>query len=86
MSLLDIDLKLVDLVELVELNKSPLNDIKKFTRQCDIGLIEGGEIKAHDFLPVIDRWRTNIPAIEVKSISVKTIFSSPVRLPSTAEP
>ncbi|WP_417624235.1 hydantoinase/oxoprolinase family protein [Paremcibacter congregatus] len=34
----------------------------------DIGLIEGGEIKAHDFLPVIDRWRTNIPAIEVKSI------------------
>lgn len=34
----------------------------------DIGLIEKGEIKAHDFIPVIDRWRTNIPAIEVKSI------------------
>ncbi|MCH4152750.1 MAG: hydantoinase/oxoprolinase family protein [Sphingobium sp.] len=34
----------------------------------DIGLIENGEIKAHDFIPVIDRWRTNIPAIEVKSI------------------
>ncbi|MFC7050018.1 hydantoinase/oxoprolinase family protein [Emcibacter nanhaiensis] len=34
----------------------------------DIGLIEDGEIKAHDFIPVIDRWRTNIPAIEVKSI------------------
>lgn len=34
----------------------------------DIGLIEGGEIRAHDFIPVIDRWRTNIPAIEVKSI------------------
>lgn len=34
----------------------------------DIGLIEEGEIKAHDFIPVIDRWRTNIPAIEVKSI------------------
>ncbi|QIB66063.1 hydantoinase/oxoprolinase family protein [Kineobactrum salinum] len=34
----------------------------------DIGLIEAGEIKAHDFIPVIDRWRTNIPAIEVKSI------------------
>jgi [NiFe] hydrogenase diaphorase moiety small subunit len=42
MSLLDIDLKLVDLVEVVELNKSPLNDIKEFTKQCDIGLIEGG--------------------------------------------
>jgi len=25
-----------------EKKKSPLNDIKKFTRQCDIGLIEGG--------------------------------------------
>ena len=42
MSLLDIDLKLLDLVEIVELNKSPLNDIKEFTKQCDIGLIEGG--------------------------------------------
>lgn len=34
----------------------------------DIGVIANGEIKAHDFIPVIDRWRTNIPAIEVKSI------------------
>jgi [NiFe] hydrogenase diaphorase moiety small subunit len=42
MSLLDIDLKLIDLVNIVELNKSPLNDIKEFTKQCDIGLIEGG--------------------------------------------
>jgi coenzyme F420-reducing hydrogenase gamma subunit/ferredoxin len=42
MSLLDIDLKLLDLVRIVDLNKSPLNDIKKFTRQCDIGLVEGG--------------------------------------------
>jgi len=42
MSLLDIDLKLLDLINIVELNKSPLNDIKEFTKQCDIGLIEGG--------------------------------------------
>ena len=42
MSLLDIDLKLLDLVEVVEFNKSPINDIKKFTKHCDIGLIEGG--------------------------------------------
>ena len=42
MSLLDIDLRLLELVEIVELNKSPLNDIKEFTKQCDIGLIEGG--------------------------------------------
>ena len=42
MSLLDIDLKLLDLIEVVEFNKSPLNDIKEFTKRCDIGLIEGG--------------------------------------------
>lgn len=34
----------------------------------DIGVIAGGVLRAHDFIPVIDRWRTNIPAIEVKSI------------------
>jgi len=42
MSLLDIDLRLMDLVEVVEFNRSPINDIKEFTKQCDIGLIEGG--------------------------------------------
>ena len=42
MSLLDVDLGIVDLVEFIEFNKSPLNDIKEFTKQCDIGLIEGG--------------------------------------------
>ena len=34
----------------------------------DIGVITGGELKTYDFIPLIDRWRTNIPAIEVKSI------------------
>lgn len=34
----------------------------------DIGVITGGRLRTYDFLPVIDRWRTNIPAIEVKSI------------------
>jgi NAD-reducing hydrogenase small subunit len=42
MSFLDIDEKILDLIELVEFNKSPINDIKKFTKKCDIGLIEGG--------------------------------------------
>jgi coenzyme F420-reducing hydrogenase gamma subunit len=42
MSFLDIDAKILDLIELVEFNKSPIDDIKKFTKQCDIGLIEGG--------------------------------------------
>jgi NAD-reducing hydrogenase small subunit len=42
MSLLDIDEKILELIELVEFNKSPINDIKQFTKMCDIGLIEGG--------------------------------------------
>jgi coenzyme F420-reducing hydrogenase gamma subunit len=42
MSLLDIDERILDLVELVEFNKSPIDDIKTITKQCDIGLIEGG--------------------------------------------
>ena len=42
MSLLDIDERLLDLIELVEFNKSPLTDIKTFTKECDIGLVEGG--------------------------------------------
>ncbi len=42
MSLLDIDERILDLIELVEFNKSPIDDIKTFTKQCDIGLIEGG--------------------------------------------
>jgi len=42
MSLLDIDERILKLFELVEFNKSPINDIKKFTKPVDIGLIEGG--------------------------------------------
>ena len=42
MSFLDIDEKILDLIELVEFNKSPIDDIKKFTKMCDVGLIEGG--------------------------------------------
>ncbi len=42
MSILDIDERILDLIELVEFHKSPIDDIKTFTRQCDIGIIEGG--------------------------------------------
>lgn len=42
MSILDIDDELIDIIELVEFNKSPLTDIKKFSKRCDIGIIEGG--------------------------------------------
>ncbi|MCP3941949.1 MAG: NADP oxidoreductase [Desulfobacteraceae bacterium] len=42
MSFLDIDERILDLVQLVEFDKSPFNDFKKFTQHCDIALIEGG--------------------------------------------
>ena len=42
MSLLDIDERILDLIELVDFNKSPVNDIKKFTEEVDVGIIEGG--------------------------------------------
>lgn len=42
MSILDIDERILQLIELVEFNKSPIDDIKTFTKQCDIGIIEGG--------------------------------------------
>lgn len=42
MALLDIDERLIALLEKVEFDRSPLTDIKRFTRRCDIGIIEGG--------------------------------------------
>jgi NAD-reducing hydrogenase small subunit len=42
MSLLDIDERILKLVELVDFDKSPIDDIKKFTGRVTVGLIEGG--------------------------------------------
>jgi coenzyme F420-reducing hydrogenase gamma subunit/aerobic-type carbon monoxide dehydrogenase small subunit (CoxS/CutS family)/ferredoxin len=42
MSLLDIDTGILDMLDILEFNKSPINDIKNFTQHCDIGLVEGG--------------------------------------------
>ncbi len=42
MALLDIDERLIGLMQLVDFDRSPLNDIKTFTHRCDIGIIEGG--------------------------------------------
>lgn len=42
MSLLDIDERILELVQLVQFDKSPVDDIKEFTGPCEIGLIEGG--------------------------------------------
>jgi NAD-reducing hydrogenase small subunit len=42
MSILDIDDRILKLIELVDFNKSPIDDIKTFTTRCAVGLIEGG--------------------------------------------
>lgn len=49
MSFLDMDLGIIDLVELVEFNKSPLTDIKEFTKECDIGIVEGGVANSENY-------------------------------------
>ncbi len=47
MSILDIDLRLFDLLELVEFDRSPLTDIKE-VGSCDVGIIEGGLCNAEN--------------------------------------
>lgn len=42
MAILDMDERLVALMQKVEIDRSPLTDLKTFTRRCDIGIIEGG--------------------------------------------
>ncbi len=42
MSVLDIDERILELVKLIDFDKSPVDDIKEFTGQCAVGLIEGG--------------------------------------------
>ena len=41
MSVLDIDDRILELIELVDFDKSPIDDIKEFTGRCQVGLIEG---------------------------------------------
>jgi NAD-reducing hydrogenase small subunit len=57
MSFLDMDERLVALLEHVELNRSPLTDIKH-CGPCDIGLIEGGVCNA-DNVHVLREFRDN---------------------------
>ena len=57
MSFLDMDERLVALLEHVELNRSPLTDIKHCD-PCDIGLVEGGVCNA-DNVHVLREFRDN---------------------------
>ena len=47
MSLLDIDERILELVQLVEFDRSPITDIKT-VGDCDIGIIEGGVANAEN--------------------------------------
>ena len=58
MSLLDMDLQIIDFIELIEFNKSPLTDIKEFTKTCDIGIIEGGVANTENY-KVLMEFRKN---------------------------
>ena len=58
MSLLDIDDRILQLIELIEFHKSPINDIKEFTARCAIGLIEGS-VANDDNLHVLRDFRRN---------------------------
>jgi NAD-reducing hydrogenase small subunit len=42
MSLLDIDERILHLAELVDFDRSPIDDFKDFQARCAVGLIEGG--------------------------------------------
>ena len=42
MSLLDIDDRILTLVEKVDFDRSPIDDIKHISQRCAVGLIEGG--------------------------------------------
>ncbi len=62
MSVLDIDAKILQLIELVEFNKSPVDDIKTFTKPCDVGLIEGGCCNSEN-VEVLRSFRKNCKAL-----------------------
>jgi NAD-reducing hydrogenase small subunit len=47
MSLLDIDERLLDLIQLIEFDRSPLTDIKVIG-ECDLGIVEGGVCNAEN--------------------------------------
>lgn len=62
MSILDIDEKIIDLVELVDFDKSPIDDIKRFTGPVDVGIIEGG-VSSQENVEVANQFRENCKII-----------------------
>lgn len=54
MSLLDIDERILELVELFDLDKSPLDDKKRFDSVVDVGFVEGGCANEHNVRTLAD--------------------------------
>lgn len=42
MSILDLDERILELAERVDFDRSPIDDLKRITARCDVGLVEGG--------------------------------------------
>lgn len=42
MSVLDIDERILELVEIIDFDRSPIDDLKHISERCAVGLIEGG--------------------------------------------
>jgi len=57
MSILDLDENLLDLVELIEFDRSPVTDVKH-CGPCDIGIIEGGVCNSEN-VHVLHEFRDN---------------------------
>jgi len=58
MSILDIDDRILKLIELVDFDKSPVDDIKEFTGQCLVGLVEGSCANEEN-VHVLQKFRKN---------------------------
>lgn len=58
MSILDIDERILQLAELVDFDRSPINDIKKISQRCAVGLVEGG-CSNEENVAVLQHFREN---------------------------
>jgi len=58
MSLLDIDDRILRLAELVEFDRSPINDFKEFQGRCAVGIVEGGCCNEEN-VHVLEQFRKN---------------------------
>ena len=58
MSFLDIDERILKLIEIADFDTSPIDDIKDFTGPCEVGIIEGG-VSNEEEVEVLHRFRKN---------------------------